>query len=56
MKIETFEFPRLVPENAVFIEKTFCSLLNEYRNSEIPPEALDWMDSANNFLESVSND
>jgi hypothetical protein len=34
------------------IEQAYCDLLCKYRNGEtLPPEAIDWMDFANNFLQ-----
>jgi hypothetical protein len=38
-------------ENPKAVEDTFCNLLNAQRRGEsLPVEALDWMDTANNWL------
>lgn len=49
MNVELFEFPTM--ENPKAVEVTFCELLNAQRRGEtLPLEALDWMDTANNWL------
>lgn len=49
MNVELYTFPTM--ENPKAVEDTFCNLLNAKRRGEsIPVEALDWMDTANNWL------
>jgi hypothetical protein len=49
MEVELFTFPTM--ENPKAVEDTFCNLLNAKRRGEsLPVEALDWMDTANNWL------
>lgn len=52
MDIEVYKFPTMDnPEN---VEKAYCELLSaKRRGEEIPVEALDWMDTANNWLMEV---
>lgn len=45
-----FKFPEFTNENRTIIERRYCELLNEYRDHTLEPEALDWLDGANNFL------
>ena len=49
MEVELFAFPTM--ENPKAVDDTFCNLLNAQRRGEsLPVEALDWMDTANNWL------
>jgi hypothetical protein len=49
MDIEVHSFPTM--RNPEQVERTYCELVNKYRNGEhLDPEVLDWMDSANNWL------
>lgn len=53
MNIELYNFPI----DRVDIEQQYCELLNKYRSGEkLEPEVIDWMDQANNFLMSTSNE
>jgi hypothetical protein len=46
-----FKFPNLSSDSHTVIEEKFCDLTTAKRNGEIlPPEAMDWLDSANVFL------
>lgn len=50
MSAEKFTFPTL-KDGRPAVELKFCELVNSYRNGEkLEPEAIDWMDSANNWL------
>jgi len=50
-EVLVFKFPVLNDGSRTEIERTFCALINDYRNGVmLDPEALDWMDTANNFL------
>lgn len=52
MDIEVFSFPTLTEENSRSVEVTFCKLINAYRNGEpLTPEMIDWLDTANTWLE-----
>jgi hypothetical protein len=49
MEIELYCFPTM--DNPKDVETTYCELLNAQRRGErLSLEALDWMDSANNWL------
>ena len=49
MEVEFYSFPTM--ENPKDVEATYCELLNAQRRGEtLPMEAVDWMDSANNWL------
>lgn len=51
MNVDMYNFPVFNIETYKAVEQTYCDLLNAYRNGEtIEPEALDWMDTANNWL------
>lgn len=51
MEVKVFKLPNLNDTGIAVIEKTYCKLLNDYRNGVmLQPEVIDWMDSANNFL------
>jgi len=53
-EVLVFKFPDLKHENRTIIETRFCELINAKRQGEeLQPEVMDWMDSANNFLESL---
>lgn len=53
MEVQMFDFPSFVEEQAPMVETTFCKLINAYRNGEpLTPEMVDYMDSANTWLES----
>ena len=53
MEIEVYTFPTL-NDGCIAVEQKFCELLNAYRNGEqLKPEAIDWMDTANNWLMTV---
>lgn len=53
-EVLVFTFPTLNDNSRTEIERRFCSLLNDYRNGiKLDPEALDWMDTANNWLASA---
>jgi hypothetical protein len=50
-EVLVFKFPNLSDNARTEIERTYCELINDYRNgATLDPEVLDWMDSANNFL------
>lgn len=50
MEVELFNFPTM-KDGRIAVELTYCELVNKYRNGEkLEPEALDWMDTANNWL------
>jgi hypothetical protein len=50
MDIEVYTFPTL-RDGSHEVEELFCNLVNKYRNGEtLPPEAIDWMDTANTWL------
>lgn len=52
MRPEMFIFPTLKDGRSA-VELKFCELINLYRNGEkLEPEAIDWMDTANNWLSS----
>jgi hypothetical protein len=54
MKVNVFNFPTL-DDGRLAVEEKYCELLNVYRQGEyLDPEALDWMDSANNWLSSTA--
>lgn len=51
MDVSVYDFPT-VRDGPKLIEQAYCDLLIKYRNGEtLPPEAIDWMDFANNFLQ-----
>lgn len=53
MEIEVYNFPTLA-DGRIAVEEKYCELVNKYRNGEsLKPEALDWMDAANNWLMTV---
>lgn len=53
MDVSYFNFPTLREDQANNVETTFCQLINAYRNGEpLTPEMVDYMDSANTWLES----
>jgi len=55
-EVLVFKFPALNDGSRTAIERKFCELINEYRNGvKLDPEALDWMDTANNFLMTVES-
>jgi hypothetical protein len=46
-----FKFPTLTSGSRTEVEHTYCELVKHYRNGILlDPEAIDWMDSANNWL------
>lgn len=50
MDIKMHNFPTL-RDGRIAIEEKFCELNSRYRNGEsLEPEAIDWMDTANNWL------
>jgi hypothetical protein len=50
MDIKVYNFPTL-SDGRIAVEEKYCELLNVYRSGEVlQPEALDWMDTANNWL------
>jgi len=50
MDIEMYKFPTM-SDGISAVELKFCELVNKYRNGEtLVPEAIDWMDTANNWL------
>lgn len=50
MDVEVYKFPTM-NDGAKAVEYKYCELLNKYRDgTTLPPEALDWMDSANTWL------
>lgn len=49
MDVQIYKFPTM--ENPKAVEVEYCELLNAQRRGEsLPLEALDWMDTANNWL------
>lgn len=53
MPSELFHFPPFSDRPGM--ERKCCELLNKYRNGvSLPPEVLDWMDSANAVLDTAS--
>lgn len=55
MDIMVYNFPTL-RDGRVAVEQKFCELYTQYRNGEkLDPEALDWMDTANNWLMSTGS-
>ena len=51
MEVSIYDFPT-VRDGPRMIEQAYCDLLIKYRNGEVlPPEVIDWMDFANNFLQ-----
>lgn len=52
MNVDFFKLPKLDFSQILIIEQKYCELLNKYRANEIVDvEIIDWMDSANTFLE-----
>lgn len=51
--VNVFKFP--TPEDGILqVETTFCELYKKYRDGEkLEPEVIDWLDNANNFLQSI---
>ena len=48
-----YKFPELVDGNFRIIEEQYCELKKRYRDGlELQPEELDWMDTANSWLQS----
>lgn len=46
-----FKFPTFEDNKRIEVERKYCELLTDYRNGiRLAPEAIDWMDSANNWL------
>jgi hypothetical protein len=55
MDVITYNFPML-KDGRIAVEEKFCELYNQYRNGDkLDPEALDWMDTANNWLMTVGS-
>jgi hypothetical protein len=51
-----FKFPVFRANERVEIERKYCELARDYRNGVfLDPEAIDWMDSANNWLIAVES-
>ena len=51
MDRKVYEFPTQ-SDSRINIELTYCNLLNKYRyGDKLDPEELDWMDTANTWLE-----
>lgn len=56
MEVRIFMFPVLHKNGLEDIEFKFCNLLNRYREEgKLAPEEKDWMDWANNVLNTTSN-
>lgn len=50
MDVKVFDFPTM-RDGRIAVETKYCELLNLYRRGEtLELEALDWMDTANNWL------
>lgn len=50
MDVKVFDFPTM-KDGRIAVEHKYCELLNLYRSGEkLDLEALDWMDTANNWL------
>lgn len=46
-----FNFPTFKENYRIEVERKYCELVRDYRNGiRLAPEAIDWMDSANNWL------
>jgi len=51
MDIEVYSFPTFA-DGRIAVEHKYCELINQYRNGEkLDPEVIDWMDSANTWLQ-----
>jgi len=51
-----FNFPTFENSKRIEIERKYCELVRDYRNGVfLDPEAIDWMDSANNWLIAVES-
>lgn len=50
MDVNVYDFPTM-SDGVTVVEHKYCELLNKYRDgAKLPPEALDWMDTANTWL------
>jgi hypothetical protein len=54
MQVEQFEFPTVEKDGVKAVEEKVVELVLQYRDhAVIPPEALDWLDWANNALQKI---
>lgn len=55
MEVRQFMFPMLAKNDLADIEMKLCNLINKYREGDLAPEEKDWMDWANNVLQTTNS-
>jgi hypothetical protein len=54
MNVQVYNFPTM--DQPKQVELTYCELLNAQRNGDsLPEEVRDWMDTANNWLQTTGS-
>ena len=54
MDVQVYNFPTM--DHPKQVELTYCELLNAQRNGDsLPEEVKDWMDTANNWLQTTGS-
>ena len=54
MDVQVYKFPTM--DQPKQVELTYCELLNAQRNGDsLPEEVKDWMDTANNWLQTTGS-